>query len=87
MSGFYETCAQIEIDEFQNYEKALAALVEAENIVKDGTGTNGVIRKQEGVRMFLEAQRMAASGEYGKSESICIDLLNQDSIEVRMNLS
>lgn len=29
LSGFYDACAQVEIDEYQNYEKALGALSEA----------------------------------------------------------
>ncbi|XP_066546422.1 intraflagellar transport protein 140 homolog [Amia ocellicauda] len=29
LAGFYEACAQVEIDEYQNYEKALGALTEA----------------------------------------------------------
>ncbi|UYV62808.1 IFT140 [Cordylochernes scorpioides] len=29
LAGFYDTCAQIEIDEYQNYEKALKAVTEA----------------------------------------------------------
>ncbi|KAJ8245793.1 hypothetical protein GJAV_G00260380 [Gymnothorax javanicus] len=29
LAGFYEACAQVEIDDYQNYEKALGALTEA----------------------------------------------------------
>ncbi|KAJ8364162.1 hypothetical protein SKAU_G00129930 [Synaphobranchus kaupii] len=29
LTGFYEACAQVEIDDYQNYEKALGALTEA----------------------------------------------------------
>ena len=29
LSGFYDACAQLEIDEFRNYERALGALKEA----------------------------------------------------------
>uniref|UniRef100_A0A0K8RTW7 Intraflagellar transport protein 140-like n=1 Tax=Crotalus horridus TaxID=35024 RepID=A0A0K8RTW7_CROHD len=29
LAGFYDSCAQVEVDEFQNYEKALGALTEA----------------------------------------------------------
>ena len=29
LGGFYEACAQVEIDEYQNYDKALGALTEA----------------------------------------------------------
>lgn len=29
LAGFYEACAQVEIDDYQNYEKALDALTEA----------------------------------------------------------
>jgi intraflagellar transport protein 140 len=29
LGGFYEACAQVEIDEYQNYDKAMGALTEA----------------------------------------------------------
>ncbi|KAM9716097.1 intraflagellar transport protein 140 homolog isoform 2-T2 [Menidia menidia] len=41
LAGFYEACAQVEIDDYQNYEKALDALTEAFKClskVKDSSG-------------------------------------------------
>ena len=32
LSGFYDACAQVEIDEYRDYEKALGALKEAVNL-------------------------------------------------------
>jgi len=29
LGGIYEACAQVEIDEYQNYDKAMGALTEA----------------------------------------------------------
>jgi intraflagellar transport protein 140 len=40
LSGFYDACAQVEIDEFRNYDKAIGAMNEAlrvANSIKDGT--------------------------------------------------
>ncbi|VEN44952.1 unnamed protein product [Callosobruchus maculatus] len=34
LANFYVACAQVEIDEFQNYEKALGALVEAQDVYR-----------------------------------------------------
>ena len=37
LGGFYQACAQVEIDEYQNYDKALGALTEAYRCLeKDG---------------------------------------------------
>ena len=36
LSGFYDACAQFEIDEYRAYDKALAALNEAERFLSKG---------------------------------------------------
>lgn len=67
LAGFYETCAQTEIEEFQDYEKALDALNEAYKCVS-GASTAGRNRfgesrlqqlavKLEMVNAFLQAKR------------------------------
>ncbi|XP_072311733.1 intraflagellar transport protein 140 homolog isoform X1 [Eucyclogobius newberryi] len=44
LSGFYEACAQVEIDDYQNYGKALDALTEAHKCLTKAKDTSG---KQE----------------------------------------
>lgn len=41
LSGFYEACAQVEIDDYQNYEKALDALTEAYKCLSKAKDTSG----------------------------------------------
>uniref|UniRef100_A0A3B5KY38 Intraflagellar transport 140 homolog (Chlamydomonas) n=1 Tax=Xiphophorus couchianus TaxID=32473 RepID=A0A3B5KY38_9TELE len=47
LGGFYEACAQVEIDDYQNYEKALDALMEAFKCLskaKDGSSGQQEVR-------------------------------------------
>jgi intraflagellar transport protein 140 len=83
LSRFYETCAQIEIDEYQNYEKALAALVEAEKALeKDKYASVDTLKyKQKLIALFLEAYSRAETNEVDSCEAICAELLNQDDID------
>jgi intraflagellar transport protein 140 len=83
LSRFYETCAQIEIDEYQNYEKALAALVEAEKALeKDKYASLDALKyRQKLLALFLEAYSHAESNEIESCEAICAELLNQDDID------
>ncbi|CAN7942459.1 unnamed protein product, partial [Ixodes pacificus] len=63
LSGFYESCAQVEIEEYQNYEKALGALNEAQNCLMQ-SGENppkklARLRAQmENVRRYVATQRL-----------------------------
>uniref|UniRef100_A0A1A7WHH5 Intraflagellar transport 140 homolog n=1 Tax=Iconisemion striatum TaxID=60296 RepID=A0A1A7WHH5_9TELE len=41
LAGFYEACAQVEIDDYQNYEKALNALTEAFKCLSKAKDTSG----------------------------------------------
>jgi intraflagellar transport protein 140 len=41
LAGFYDSCAQVEIDEYRDYEKAVAALNEALKYLSKETGATG----------------------------------------------
>ncbi|KAJ3262217.1 hypothetical protein HK103_002630 [Boothiomyces macroporosus] len=85
LSRFYESCAQIEIDEYQNYEKALSALNEAEKALakdKSNPPLNVLKHKQALVSMFLDAHKAAAAHNIDECEQICAQLLNQEDIDV-----
>ncbi|KAJ2999283.1 hypothetical protein HDV02_003216 [Globomyces sp. JEL0801] len=84
LSRFYESCAQIEIDEYQNYEKALSALNEAEKALskeKSAISLDMIRHKQSLVTHFIQAHRHAAQNEVAKCERICGELLNQNDID------
>ncbi|XP_030068388.1 intraflagellar transport protein 140 homolog [Microcaecilia unicolor] len=66
LAGFYDACAQVEIDEYQNYEKALGALTEAYKCLSKAKMRNP--EEQEGrlgdlqskmtlVKRFIQARR------------------------------
>ncbi|KAJ3271511.1 hypothetical protein HDV01_006562 [Terramyces sp. JEL0728] len=85
LSRFYESCAQIEIDEYQNYEKALSALNEAEKALakdKSNPPSNVLKHKQALVSLFLDAHKQAALQNIDQCEQICAQLLNQEDIDI-----
>ncbi|KAL7979155.1 hypothetical protein Chor_015179 [Crotalus horridus] len=47
LAGFYDSCAQVEVDEFQNYEKALGALTEAYKCILYSEDPKEAIRQCE----------------------------------------
>ena len=47
LSGFYDSCAQIEIDEYQNYEKAAIALKEAYKCLSNVNDPQAESKKKE----------------------------------------
>ena len=40
LATFYDACAQVEIDEYRDYEKALGAMKEAKRQLDKSTGEN-----------------------------------------------
>lgn len=68
LASFYEACAQVEIDEFQDYDKAMSALAEAykcltrggyavEDSVKAEEMINNLKIKLTMIKKFLEAKK------------------------------
>ncbi|KAJ3325252.1 hypothetical protein HDV06_005009 [Boothiomyces sp. JEL0866] len=85
LSRFYESCAQIEIDEYQNYEKALSALNEAEKALskdKSNPPLTVLKHKQALVTLFLDAHKAAGAHNLEQCEQICAQLLNQEDIDI-----
>ncbi|XP_068236628.1 intraflagellar transport protein 140 homolog isoform X1 [Palaemon carinicauda] len=68
LAGFYESCAQVEIDEYQNYEKAMGALNEAYKSLQNANDNDAAKKRLpsiqyqlEKVNQFLEIKRMFAT--------------------------
>ena len=66
LASFYEACAQVEIDEFQDYDKAISALAEAykcltrggvDDSVKVEEMINNLKIKLTMIKKFLEAKK------------------------------
>lgn len=68
LAGFYDACAQVEIDEYQNYDKAHGALIEAYKCMSMSKAKNPLDQeaklaqlqnKMALVKRFLQARRCA----------------------------
>ncbi|KAG6550540.1 hypothetical protein Mapa_007909 [Marchantia paleacea] len=82
LASFYESCAQIEIDEYRDYEKALGAMTEAlkyftnsKSPDKDEQSQSLKSRISE-VEQFVQIRRMA-KGEPAGLVQACSELLTQ----------
>nr|XP_060642370.1 intraflagellar transport protein 140 homolog isoform X3 [Anolis sagrei ordinatus] len=67
LAGFYDACAQVEVDEYQNYEKALGALTEAYKCLSKAKTRSPVEQesklallhsKMALVKKFIQARRL-----------------------------
>ncbi|XP_034252751.1 intraflagellar transport protein 140 homolog [Thrips palmi] len=88
LANFYTACAQVEVDEYQNYEKALGALAEASRcLAKAGSVKEGIVEavnlRSALVKKFLDVKRMFERGETDVAVSQCRQLLhNAPDLEV-----
>jgi intraflagellar transport protein 140 len=65
LSGFYDACAQVEIDEFRNYDKAIGAMTEALRVAG-----NIKIGKFAGATSANIATSHGSSAEAARSERV-----------------
>lgn len=86
LANFYANCAQVEIDEFHDYEKAIKALQEASRCVAKMTTNeaNAIQHKRvtdnlqnacTEVRKVLEIQDALERGEYNNVVAVCKSML------------
>ncbi|XP_053197931.1 intraflagellar transport protein 140 homolog isoform X3 [Scomber japonicus] len=89
LAGFYEACAQVEIDDYQNYEKALDALTEALKCLsktKDSTAGQQEVRladlqhKITLIKKFVHARRLYAE-DAGEAARLCEALLEEPELD------
>jgi intraflagellar transport protein 140 len=70
LAGFYDACAQLEIDEFQNYEKALGALGEAYKVLSKATSADANVQEMKlndlKNRMMIIKKFLQAKSTYEK---------------------
>ncbi|XP_039300434.1 intraflagellar transport protein 140 homolog, partial [Nilaparvata lugens] len=81
LANFYTSCAQVEIDEYGNYEKALGALNEAARCLSKDSDqyasvVESVARKTASVKKFLDIRRMLDRGEAESGLQQCRQLLS-----------
>lgn len=85
LANFYATCAQVEIDDFRDYEKALKALQEAARSLTKITNTGNVHQQQRAadnlqsaiveVRKVMEVQDALERGDYNNVSTVCRSML------------
>ncbi|KAK5881085.1 hypothetical protein CesoFtcFv8_021933 [Champsocephalus esox] len=89
LAGFYEACAQVEIDDYQNYEKALDALTEAFKCVskaKDPSAGQQEVRLADLqhritlIKKFVHA-RMLYVEDPGEAVQLCEALLEEPELD------
>ncbi|XP_064178375.1 intraflagellar transport protein 140 homolog isoform X2 [Anguilla rostrata] len=89
LAGFYEACAQVEIDDYQNYEKALGALTEAYKCLAKAKMRSA--EEQEGrlaelqhritlVKRFVQARRVYEE-DPGEAVRLCDTLLEEADLD------
>jgi len=94
LASFYEACAQAEIDEYQNYEKALGALGEAAKSISNAKMANTTLQEERLaalkhkimlIKKFVNAKR---SYEDSPEEAIkvCQILLEEQDIDSSVRL-
>jgi len=83
LAGFYEACAQAEIDEYRDYEKALGALKEsikyANKANNDDLGTD--LQQRVYVMERFVLARRSIKTDPQESEGICLKLLDSKETE------
>ena len=91
LSGFFDACAQVEIDDYRDYEKALAALKEAYEWLtkarssgKDGKAEQLRLRVQH-VENFVNARKMVKT-DPETTVKMCFELLDQPEVETALRV-
>uniref|UniRef100_A0A3Q0REE4 Intraflagellar transport 140 n=1 Tax=Amphilophus citrinellus TaxID=61819 RepID=A0A3Q0REE4_AMPCI len=89
LAGFYEACAQVEIDDYQNYEKALDALTEASKCLSKVKDTSPgeqeerlavLQRKITLIRKFIHIRRLY-NEDAGEAVRLCEALLMEPELD------
>jgi len=99
IAKFFESCAQVEIDDYQNYQEAVKALNEAKKYLekikcKDDTSKNLEVEKNILsinkrillINQFIKAKECGKSNNIEEMMSICQDLLKEDLSDSYLNI-
>jgi intraflagellar transport protein 140 len=92
LANFYDACAQVEIDEYRDYEKALGAMKEAmrqlEKSNADGKEVKlTMMRKRVGIiEKFVQAREALNNNDSATAMSICDSLVDTHGVEEAIRL-
>merc|ERR1719453_1718019 len=91
LSGFYDACAQVEIDEYRDYEKALGALKEAVKYMIKAKVANkeeqlaSLHQRIQLVEIFVQARRLVKT-DPAEMVKICHQLLDRPDVETAIRV-
>ncbi|XP_067952050.1 intraflagellar transport protein 140 homolog [Watersipora subatra] len=94
LASFYEACAQAEIDEYQNYEKALGALGEAAKSISNAKLSNTTLQEERLaalkhkiilIKKFVNAKRSYEDSP-DEAVKVCQILLEEPEIDTSVRL-
>ncbi|XP_077482190.1 intraflagellar transport protein 140 homolog isoform X1 [Stigmatopora argus] len=95
LAGFYETRAQVEIDDYQSYDKALDALSDAVKCLAKVKSSDGqqeaklaeLQRKITLIKKFSHARRLKTNGENcDEALTICENLLEEPELDAAVRV-
>ncbi|CAG2068982.1 unnamed protein product, partial [Timema podura] len=92
LANFYVACAQVEVDEYQNYEKALGALGEANRCLAKVTNPRDPMQHQKAeetlnsrmalVKKFIDIRRLYDRGDHESSLTQSRQLLQSSDADL-----
>lgn len=92
LANFYDACAQVEIDEYRDYEKALGAMKEAMRQLEKSTGENKEVklsrmkRRVQVIERFVEARQAMNNNDANTAMQICDSLVETPGTEDAIRL-
>jgi len=92
LANFYDACAQVEIDEYRDYEKALGAMKEAMRQLEKSTTNDkdmklSMMRKRVGIiEKFVQAREALNSNDSATAMQICDTLVETQGVEEAIRL-
>mmetsp|Transcript_6902 Transcript_6902/g.5135 ORF Transcript_6902/g.5135 Transcript_6902/m.5135 type:complete len:182 (+) Transcript_6902:2882-3427(+) len=92
LANFYDACAQVEIDEYRDYEKALGAMREAMRQLEKSVGANKDMKQRmlreriETIEKFVQAREALKHGDTQTMVQICHALVESPRAEEAIRL-
>ena len=92
LANFYDACAQVEIDEYRDYEKALGAMKEAMRQLEKSTSENkdmklSLMKKRVGIiEKFVQAREALNANDSQQAMQICDQLVETPGVEDAIRL-
>ncbi|VVC28777.1 Six-bladed beta-propeller, TolB-like,WD40-repeat-containing domain,WD40 repeat, conserved site,WD40/YVTN [Cinara cedri] len=87
LANFYISCAQLEVDEYRNYSKAIGALSEALKVLsKDSdqykTFMEDIAKKITLIKKFLDIKRQIDNGVGDSAMTLCRQILSSPNMDI-----